>query len=123
MAFFADIENVLFQVLVSNYGRKRTSRDGEDQFRKAAAETSQDYFYVDNLLTSLDSERQAIKLVKNVKAMCESGGCKLIKFLSTAKRFCSLLIELIEDKVLKTDSSWVICHQNENVVGYKDRQF
>ena len=85
MAFFADIENVLFQVLVSNYGCKRTSRDGEDQFRKAAAETSQDYFYVDNLLTSLDSERQAIKLVKNVKAMCESGGCKLIKFLSNSK--------------------------------------
>ena len=65
---------------------KRTSIDGEDQFGKAAAETLQDNFYVDDLLKSLDKEREAIKLIKNVKAMCASGGFKLTKFLSNNKQ-------------------------------------
>ena len=56
----------------SNYVLKRISIDGEDQFGKAAAETFQDNFNVDDLLKSLDNEKEAIKLIKNVKAMCPS---------------------------------------------------
>ena len=48
--------------------------------------TLQDNFYVDNLLKSLDNEMEAIKLIKNVKAMCASGGFKLTKFLSNSKQ-------------------------------------
>ena len=55
---------------------KRTSVDGEDHFGKAAAETLQDNSYVDDLLKSLDIEREAIKLIKNVKAVCALGGFK-----------------------------------------------
>ena len=58
----------------SNYKLKRTSIDGDDQFGKAIAETFQDNLYMDDLLGSLDHEWQAIKLIKNVKAMCGSGG-------------------------------------------------
>ena len=61
----------------SNYVPKRTSIDGEDQFRKAAAKTLKDNFYVDDLLKSLDNEKEAIKPIKNVIAMCESGGFKI----------------------------------------------
>ena len=69
----------------SNYVLKITSINGEDQFGKAAAKTLQDTFHVGDLLKSLDNEKEAIKLIKNVTAMCESGGFKLTKFLSNSK--------------------------------------
>ena len=53
----------------SNYVLKRTSIDGEDQFGKTAVEIIQDNFCVDDLLKSLNNEREAIKLIKNVKAI------------------------------------------------------
>ena len=53
----------------SNYVLKRTSIDWEDQLGKAAAETLQDNFYVDDLLKSLDNEIKPIKLIRNVKAV------------------------------------------------------
>ena len=62
-----------------SYVLKRTSIDG-DQFGKSTTETLQDNFYMDDLLKSLDNEWQAIKLIKNVKRMCASGGFKLSKF-------------------------------------------
>ena len=46
----------------------------------------QNNFYVDDLLKSVAQEDQAIQLIKNVKAMCLSGGFKLTKFLSDNKR-------------------------------------
>ena len=55
-------------------------------FGKTAVETLKDNFYVDDLLKSLDNERETIKLIKNVKAMCASGGFKLNKFLSNKKQ-------------------------------------
>ena len=53
---------------------------------KAAAKVLQDNFYVDDLLKSLYNKKEAIKLIKNVKAMCESGGFKLTKCLSNSKQ-------------------------------------
>ena len=53
---------------------------------KAAAKALQDNFYVGDLLKSLDNKKEAIKLIKNVKAMCESGGFKLTKCLSNSKQ-------------------------------------
>ena len=41
--------------------------------------------YVDDLLKLLDNEKEAIKLIKDVKEMCASGGFKLTKFLSNSK--------------------------------------
>ena len=35
---------------------------------------------MDDLLKSLDNEREAIKPIKDVKVMCASGGFKLTKF-------------------------------------------
>ena len=69
----------------SNYVLKRPI-DEEDQFGKAATEALQDNFYVDDFLKSLDNEREAIKLIRNVKAMCASVGFKLNKFLSSSKQ-------------------------------------
>ena len=63
---------------------KRTSIDGEDQFEKTATETLQDNFYVDDLLKSLDNKREAMNFIKNVKAICASGGFRLNNFLSSS---------------------------------------
>ena len=69
----------------SNYALEKTSIDGKDQFGLEAAKTLQNNFYVDDLLKSVAQEDQAIQLIKNVKAMCSSGGFKLTKFLSNNK--------------------------------------
>ena len=81
---------------------------GEDQFGKAAAETLQDNFYVDDLLKSLDNEREAIKLIKNVKAMCASEVFKLTKFFSNSKHVLQSIDEAdrrqgVKDKDLMSD--------------------
>ena len=70
--------------------------------------TLQDNFYVDNLLKSLDNEMEAIKLIKNVKAMCASGGFKLTKFLSNSKQVLQSIDEAdrrqgVKDKDLLDD--------------------
>ena len=70
----------------NNYALKRTSIDGKYQFGLEATKTLQNNFYVDDLLKSVAQEDQAIQLIKNVKAMCSSGGFKLTKFLSNNKR-------------------------------------
>ena len=98
----------------SNYVLKRTSIDGEDQFWKAVTETLQDNFYVDDLLKSLDNEREAIKLIKNVKAMCGSGGFKLTKFLSNRKQVLQLIDETdrrqgVKDQPMKFTSALGNC--------------
>ena len=70
----------------SNYALKGTTVDGETKFGKEAAETLLNNFYVDDLLKSVDDEDKAIKLVKEVKAMCASGGFRLTKFLCNSKK-------------------------------------
>ena len=58
----------------------------EKRLVKEAAETLQNNFYVDDLLKSVDDEDTAIKLIKEVKAMCASGGFRLTKFLCNSKK-------------------------------------
>ena len=69
----------------SNCALKRTSIDGKDQFGSEAAKILQNNFCVDDLKL-VEQEDQAIQLIKNVKAVCSSGGFNLIKFLSNNKR-------------------------------------
>ena len=90
----------------SNYVLKRTSIDGKDQFGKAATETLQDNFYVDDLLKSLDNEREAIKLMKNVKAMCASGEFKLTKFLNNNRQVLQSIDEADRRQGVKDKDLW-----------------
>ena len=85
----------------SNYALKRTSIDGKDQFGLEAAKTLQNNFYVDDLLKLVAQEEQAIQLIKNVKAMCLSGGFKLTKFLSNNKRVLQSIPEKDRRKGVK----------------------
>ena len=78
----------------SNFALKRTSTDGKDQFGLESVKTLQNNFYVDDLLKSVAKEDQAIQLIKNVKAMCSSGGFKLTKFLNNNK----MVLQFIPEK-------------------------
>ena len=42
-------------------------------------------FYVDDLLKSLETEESAVRLIRDVKAMCQAGGFNLTKFISNKK--------------------------------------
>ena len=43
-------------------------------------------FYVDDLLKSLETEESAVRLIRDVKAMCQAGGFNLTKFISNKKK-------------------------------------
>ena len=77
----------------SNYALKRTSIDGKDHFELEAAKILQNNFYIDDLLKSVAQEVQTIQLIKNVKAMCSSGGFKLTKFICNNKRVLQFIPE------------------------------
>ena len=77
----------------SNYALKRTAIDGETKFGKEAAKFLQNNFYVDDLLKPADDEDKAIKLIKEVKAMCASGGLRLTKFLCNRKKLIQSMPE------------------------------
>ena len=69
----------------SNYALKKTSTDYKDVDGFQASETLQRNFYVDDLLKSVKSEEQVIKLIEKIKPMCKSEGFNLTKFLSNTK--------------------------------------
>ena len=50
-------------------------------------------FYVDDLLKSVNSEDDAIKLIKNVRSMCNEGGFNVTKFISKIKKVLHLILE------------------------------
>ena len=59
-----------------------------------AADTSNNNFYVDDMLKSITRFPEAITLVKNVRGMCRTGGFRLTKFVSN----CTELLMSIPQK-------------------------
>ena len=58
---------------------------GSEKYGKDAAETLKNNFYVDDMLKSVENEDKAIRLMKDVKSMCQEGGFNLTKFASNSK--------------------------------------
>ena len=79
----------------ANYALRRTSVDNIEEFGKEATDVIQNYFCVDDLLTSVKDFDTAKVLLKNVINMCRSGGLNLTKITSNSKE---LLISIPEDK-------------------------
>ena len=65
----------------SNFALKKTSYDYEARYGTKAAETLRNNFYVDDLLKSVGSKEEAIKLIYDVTKMCQDGGFHLTKFV------------------------------------------
>lgn len=69
----------------ANFALKATANDFEMEFGATAADFLRNDFYVDDGLKSVTSVEEAVKLIANVKQMCNKGGFHLHKFVSNSK--------------------------------------
>lgn len=70
----------------ANFGLKHLAAEGEGKFSEATVRFIQRNFYVDDGLTSLDSEEEAIKLVREARDLCNTGKLSLHKFITNNKK-------------------------------------
>ena len=85
----------------SNYALKRIAKENEKKYGTETARTLRENFYVDDLLKSVNSDDDAIKLIKNVRSMCNKGGFNLIKFVSNSKKFLHSIPETFRRNAVK----------------------
>lgn len=69
----------------SNFALRAAASDNENEFGAAAAEFVRRDFYVDDGLTSVETVKEAVELVRDVKELCKRGGFNLRKFTSNSK--------------------------------------
>ena len=65
-----------------NYALRRTALDNVSSYSKEVTNTLLRNFYVDDVLKSVPSVRDALTLIQEVRDLCKKGGFKLIKFIS-----------------------------------------
>ena len=70
----------------SNYVLKRTAKENEKKYEAETASTLRENFYVDYLLKFVNSEDNAIKLIKTVRSICNEGGFIVTNFVSNSKK-------------------------------------
>lgn len=66
----------------ANFGLKYIAAQGQGQFSEATIRFIERNFYVDDGLISFHSEKEAIRLVKEAKELCNIGKWRLHKFIS-----------------------------------------
>ncbi|XP_051785426.1 uncharacterized protein LOC127528747 [Erpetoichthys calabaricus] len=66
----------------ASYALRRTAEDARDTFPEEAVNTVLNNFYMDDCLRSVTTEEQAIKLTKDLQALCLKGGFHLTKWVS-----------------------------------------
>ena len=70
----------------ANFASKVTANDFEREFGTTTADFLHNNFYVDDSLKSVSSVEEAVKLIANVKQMCNKGGFRLHKFMLNSKK-------------------------------------
>ena len=101
----------------SNYALKRTAKKNEKKYGIETAHALIENFHVDDLLKSVNSEDDAIKLIKNVRSMCNEGGFNVTKFISKSKKVLYLIPETFRRNGVRQTSAanylmnkhWVSC--------------
>ena len=68
----------------ANYAFRRTAADFGTRVQQEAAQTICKNFYVDDCLKAVKSDQEAIKLVQDLRLLCEMGGFTLTKFVSNS---------------------------------------
>lgn len=66
----------------ANFGLKHLAAKGAGRFSEATVKFIQCNFYVDDGLASLDSEAEAIQIVKEARDLCKTGHLHLHKFIT-----------------------------------------
>ena len=101
----------------SNYALKRTAKKNEKKYGIETAHALIENFHVDDLLKSVNSEDDAIKLIKNVRSMCNEVGFNVTKFISKSKKVLYLIPETFRRNGVRQTSAanylmnkhWVSC--------------
>ncbi|XP_023805606.1 uncharacterized protein LOC111946470 [Oryzias latipes] len=70
----------------ANYGLKHLAAEGEGRFSKETVKFIKTNFYVDDGLASVDTESQAVQLVKEARELCSTGKLRLHKFISNSTK-------------------------------------
>ena len=68
-----------------NYTLRRTALDNVSSYSKEATNTLLRNFYVNDVLKSVPSVRDALTLVQEVTNLCKRGGFKVTKFIGNKK--------------------------------------
>ena len=90
-----------------NYALRRTAVNNTTKYDTEAAETLLHNFY-DDLLKSVESEKIAIQLIKDVSKMCREGGFNQTKFICNKKAVLQSVPE---------------CHRRSGVKVYQRKEF
>ena len=68
-----------------NYALRKTAIDNEVRYGEEASQTLLHNFYVDDLLKAVETEELVVRLIRDVKGMCQAGHFNLTKFISNKK--------------------------------------
>ena len=66
----------------ANFALQRTATEAESKYDQQVKDTLYHNFYVDDCLTSVATEQEAVKLSSDLRNICEEGGFKLTKWTS-----------------------------------------
>ena len=70
---------------IATYGLKQIVKDFFQNYGTDASDYVCNQFYLDDGLCSLETEEQAISLLKQTKSLCREGSLNLHKFMSNSK--------------------------------------
>lgn len=74
---------------VATYGLRKIAQNHGILTEEASSFINRD-FYVDDGITSVASENEAINLIASARAICAKGNLRLHKFFRTVQKFCPL---------------------------------
>ena len=73
----------------ANYALRRCAEDNKHHFDATVVDTVLHNFYVDDCLRSVASVEEAVKLHQDLKAICQTGGFRLTKWMSNNREVLS----------------------------------
>lgn len=75
------------------YALRKTAKDNQALFPAEVIQTVKQNFYMDDCLKSMSSEEEAIKMIKDLTAVCQRGGFHLTKWVSNSRKVLRTIIE------------------------------
>ena len=65
----------------ANFALRKTAEDAKDNMAPAAVKATMHIFYIDDCLLSVLDDTQAVDVVRDLTALCKSGGLHLTKWM------------------------------------------
>ena len=79
---------------VVNYCMRKIADDNEETFSEIAIDTPRRSFYMDDMIRSVSTVKEATKLIPEMESLLKAGGFELGKFMSTSRE----VIESVDEK-------------------------